>query len=241
MSLNQVLDQFLGGQNNQHNTSGTPAGPPSAIPGGLLGGLAAGGLLGLVAGNKKLRKSAGDLAGGAVALGGAAALGTVAYTAYRKWQGNKAVSNSAKGSDGLPARALPPERFDPSGMLAANGKSFQIVLIEAMIAAAHADGHVDQTEHKAIFDAIDKLPIETGEKAAIFDALRSPADAETIAGYANGIEQSCELYLVSRLAINPDHPLEKRYLEKLSKALALPEGLVDELEQKVAAAEPIAA
>lgn len=241
MSLNQVLDQFLGGQNGQHNTSGAPANLSSAIPGGLLGGLAAGGLLGLVAGNKKLRKSAGNLAGGAATLGGAAALGAVAYTAYRKWQGDKANSDRTKSSDGLPARALPPEGFDPSSKPAANGKSFQIALIEAMIAAAYADGHIDQAEHKAIFDAVDKLPIESGEKAAVFDALRSPADAETIAGYSNAVEQACELYVVSRLAIDPDHPKERDYLEQLSKALDLPDGLVDELEREMAAAEPIAA
>jgi uncharacterized membrane protein YebE (DUF533 family) len=241
MSLNQVLDQFLGGNQRQHNTSGAPADFPGGIPGGLLGGLAAGGLLGLVAGNKKLRKSAGKLAGGAVALGGAAALGTVAYTAYRKWQGDKAGANRLKRSDDLPARVLPPESFDPSSKPSADGKPFQIALIEAMIAAAYADGHIDQAEHKAIFDAVDKLPIEGGEKAAIFDALRNPADAETIAGYSNGVEQACELYLVSRLAIDPDHPQERHYLEQLSKSLAIPEGLVDELEREIAAAKPIAA
>jgi len=241
MSLNKVLDQFLGGHQGQHNTSGAPTNIPGAIPGGLLGGLAAGGLLGLVAGNKKLQKSAGNIAGGAVALGGAAALGAVAYTAYRKWQGHAAGANRLKSTDDLPARVLSPERFDPSSKPAADGKPFQIALIEAMIAAAYADGHIDQAEHKAIFDAVDKIPIEGVEKAAIFDALRNPADAKTIAGYSNGIEQACELYLVSRLAIDPDHPQEKDYLEQLSIALALPDGLVDELEREIAAAKPIAA
>lgn len=241
MSLNQVLDQFLGGHQGQNSISGAPADVPGAIPGGVLGGLAAGGLLGLVAGNKKLRKSVSNLAGGAVVLGGAAALGAVAYTAYRKWQGDNAGGNRITSSDDLPARALPPERFDPSSKPAADGKPFQIALIEAMIAAAYADGHIDQAEHKAIFDTVDKLPVEGVEKAAIFDALRNPADAKKIAGYSNGIEQACELYLVSRIAIDLDHPREKDYLEQLSNELALPNSLVDELEREIAASRPIAA
>jgi len=241
MNLNQVLDQFLGGQSGESGKPGVPANPSGSIPGGLLGGLAAGGLLGLVAGNKKLRKSAAKFTGGAIAVGGAAALGAVAYNAYRKWQ-NNTITTSRPQTAGIPAtHPLAPEEFDPSNNTAADGRPFQIALIEAMIAAAHADGHVDQAEQKAIFQAIGKLPLEAGDKAAIFDALQSPPEPETIAGYANGLEQASELYLVSRLAIEPDHPQEKLYLERLSGALGLPDGLVEELEREMTGARPKAA
>ena len=250
MSLNHVLDQFLGGQsgNQPGNASGNPsgnlglpAGLGNAVPGGLLGGLAAGGLLGVIAGNKKFRKKAGDLAGGAVALGGAAALGAVAYTAYRKWQGNGAGAAKVEQANGMPVQPLPPENFDPSNAVTPTGKPFQIALVEAMIAAAYADGHIDQAENKAIFEAVQKLPLETGEKAVIFDALQNPPDLETIAGYSSGIEQACELYLVSRLAIDPDHPAEKLYMERLAARFGLPSELVEKLEAEVTEAESIAA
>ena len=187
MSLNQVLDQFIGGDgghgghDSQSGNSGLPAGIGNAVPGGLLGGLAAGGLLGMIAGNKKLRKSAGKIAGGAAAIGGAAALGAVAYTAYRKWQGGGTGTAKVEQSNGALVRPLPPESFDPSNTLTPSGKPFQIALVEAMIAAAYADGHIDQAENKAIFEAVAKLPLETGEKAVIFDALQNPPDLETIA------------------------------------------------------------
>lgn len=110
MSMNQLFDQFIGGQagntapgsNAGGNTGGIsgalanamPAGLANKVPGGLAGGvaggLAAGGLLGVLVGNKKMRKKAGKLAGGAVGLGGAAALGALAYSAYQKWQGSGA-------------------------------------------------------------------------------------------------------------------------------------------------------
>ena len=89
MSLNQLFDQFLG--NSQQAQAGDQhAGQQGALSGILpgcvsnqmLGGLAAGSLLGAVVGNKKLRKSATKVAGGAVGLSGAAALGYVAYMCH---------------------------------------------------------------------------------------------------------------------------------------------------------------
>ncbi len=59
--------------------------------------------------------------------------------------------------------------------------------------------------------------------------------------FGGGIEQACELYLVSRLAIDPDHPGERLYLERLASALSLPGDLVEKLEAEVSEAEPLAA
>lgn len=130
MSMNQLFDQFIGG-NTGNTTSGSnvsgnaggisstlanaiPAGLANKVPGGLAGGvaggLAAGGLLGVLVGNKKMRKKAGKLAGGAVGLGGAAALGALAYSAYQKWQGSGAStpgSTLSAISDPQPATAVP--------------------------------------------------------------------------------------------------------------------------------------
>ena len=93
MSLNQLFDQFIGGaqaqDGSQQKTSGGLAALTDNIPGGLVGGLAAGGLLGVLVGNKKVRKTAGKMATGAVGLGGAAILGAVAFNAYKNWQGGK--------------------------------------------------------------------------------------------------------------------------------------------------------
>ncbi|WP_029040818.1 tellurite resistance TerB family protein [Cucumibacter marinus] len=241
MNLNQVLDQFLGGQSAGNGAPDRPAGTVGGIPGGLIGGLAAGGLVGLIAGNKKLRKSAGKVATGAVAVGGAAALGAIAYGAYRRWQGQKGTTLDPQGSGSGHAGLIPPESFDPSSKQARNGKPFQIALIEAMISAAHADGHVDQNEQAKIFGAVGELPLDAADKAAIFEALQNPPDALTIASYANGIEQASELYIVSRTAIDPNHPLEKAHLDKLSRALALPNQLVAEIELEMADAGVVAA
>ena len=103
-----------------------------------------------------------------------------------------------------------------------------------MIAAANADGHMDEKELQAVFGSLNELQLDAGDKALIFDTLRKPPDIDTIAGFADGLEQSTELYLVSRLAIDPDHPAEKTYLKKLSNRLNLPHGLVMQIESQIA-------
>ena len=132
----RLLSQFLG------NTSGASTAPSSSgLP--MVGGLAAGGLLGLVVGNKKMRKMAGKLAGGAVGYGGAAALGALGYRAYQQWQSGRDGSPSAAPAPAAQP-ALPPQGsgFAVGETAAADGGPFELALVKAMIAAANADGHI---------------------------------------------------------------------------------------------------
>lgn len=279
MNMNQIFDQFVGGNSGNvasgANTTGgisntlanaVPTGLANKLPGGLTGGvaggLAAGGLMGLLIGNKKVRKKAGKLAGGAVGLGGAAALGALAYSAYQKWQSGNAqaaVHSQPGGAAPLPNAGVPPvgqvenragshmgnveaaqaqqapspESFNPDTATAADGKPFQLALLKAMIAAANADGHIDADEQKNIFDAVDKVQLGPEEKAFIFDTLRNPPSIETIASLANGLEQASEIYLASVLAIDLDEPSEQAYLDALAEQLALPPGFTAHLEHQI--------
>ena len=69
--------------------------------------------------------------------------------------------------------------------------------------------------------------------AVVIDTLQNPPTIETLASQANGIEQASEIYLASRLAIDPDHPMEQAYLQKLAAELSLPSDLVSHLESQV--------
>ncbi len=258
MNPQKLLDQFLGPQAGAAPGDNAPAAPGGiGLTGttGLAGGLAAGGLLGLLVGNKKARKTVGKLAGGAVGLGGAAALGALAHHAYRKWQDQKAQTPPAAfhggGTNGhavtnAGTASLPPadqERFNPSTITGRDGRPFELALVKAMIAAANADGHICGDERQTIVTHVSALPLEDDEKAFVFDALMSPPTLHEIAGLADGPEQAAELYLASRLAIEPDLPAERAYLDGLARNLALPTELVEALESQAAQAEqsPIAA
>jgi uncharacterized membrane protein YebE (DUF533 family) len=106
----------------------------------------------------------------------------------------------------------------------------------AMIAAANADGHIGPEEQRLIFDKVGALPLDAEDKGFVFDALASPPSLKDIAGLAEGPEQAAELWLASRLAIDPDHPMEQAYLEALASRLSLPSELVAHLEGQVSSA-----
>lgn len=225
-----LLEQFLGADSArslQQASGNAKQRVDAAGGGGFAGGAVAGGILGLLMGNKKMRK----MAGGVLGYGGAAAAGAVAYKAYENWQQGKAVATAPVVTVADVARVDP--RFLPASAPAADGQPFQLALIHAMIGAAKADGHIDAQEQKVLFEQVEKLGLDAESKAFVFDALARPADLAAIAASARGIEQASELYLISRIAIDPDHPAERAYLEALGHRLNLPAELIAHLEHQV--------
>ena len=241
MDPKKLLEQFLGPDAGQ-SASGAVKSAKDNLAGSGLGGLAVGGLLGVLLGNKKARKTIGKMAGGAVGYGGAAALGALAYRAYQNYQTSQPDQTSPSGAPspahGTPALPAPSEEaFHPGNAPARDGRPFELALVKAMIAAANADGHIDADEQRHIFDQVGKLPLDAEDKAFVFDALGSPPSLQDVASLTEGPEQAAALYLASRLAIDPDHPMEKAYLEALASRLSLPVELVTHLEGQVAAVQ----
>ncbi len=200
----------------------------SNIPGGTAGALAGAGLLAVLLGQKSVRKMAGSV----MSVGASAALGALAYRAWQNWNTGQPVAAAPLAT---PADA-PAENSPFLPKADATGQPFALSLIKAMIAAANADGHIGPEEHKQIFDAANRAGFDADAKAFIFDALANPPSVRQIASMASGMEQSAELYLAARLAIDPDHPSEKAFLEALAQAMNLPPQFVAHLEQQVAGA-----
>lgn len=248
MNPQSLLEQFLGPQAAQTAAGAAQSAKNSMAGsglGGVAGGLAAGGLLGVLLGNKKARKKVGKMAGGVVGYGGAAALGALAFKAYQNWQSNQPVPQAPSApatsvpQAGAPAGYLPPpppadSRFNVEAAPAKDGKPFELALVLAMISAANADGHIDSDEQSQIFERVGELPLDAEAKGFVFDALSSPPSLQDIADLAQGTEQAAELYLASRLAIDPDHPMEQAYLEALGSRLGLPGELVEHLNGQAA-------
>ncbi|MBU0725193.1 MAG: tellurite resistance TerB family protein [Alphaproteobacteria bacterium] len=236
MDPTKLLDQFLGGDTKARlqQAGGTAKQKFDSFGGvgGFAGGAAAGGLLGLLLGNKKVRKMAGGVAG----YGGAAALGALAFKAYQNWQQGKQAETAPAATQADIAQTE--TRFLPDATPAGDGQPFQLSLIRAMIGAAKADGHVDAAEQKLLFEQVEQMGLDAEAKGFVFDALGKPVDLAEIAGAAQTQEQAAELYLVSRLAIDPDHPAEKAYLEALAHRLNLPADLVAHLNRQAEAGLP---
>jgi len=229
-----LLDQLLGGQvgNTARNVGQSAKGALDQYSGsgGFVRGAAAGGLLGLLLGGKGI----GKMARGAVGYGGAAALGALALQAYQSYQQNKG-RNPAQG--GAAPVSMTPEQFArlspqalPHAQPAADGSPFQMVLIRAMVGAAKADGHVDAIEQQRLFGEIEKLGLDAEAKGVVFDLLSKPVDLSAITNSVATPEQAAEVYLASRLAIDPDVPAERAYLDALAARLELPPELRRQLD-----------
>ena len=245
INAQSLLDRFLGqGMTAQPPSSQSQAGAPAgqmdlagaarqALGGaGGLGGLAAsgvaGGLLGLLVGGKK--KSMGGL-GGVLSHGGAAMIGALASQAFQGWQKGQAPAQTPVAQP--PQAAQVEQRYLPAAAPAANGQPFELALVRAMIGAAKADGHIDAEEQDRIFARVNEAGLDPESKAFVFDALAAPASVSEIADLATTPEQAAEIYLVSRLAIDPDRPAELAYLQALAHRLKLPDDLVAHLNRQI--------
>jgi uncharacterized membrane protein YebE (DUF533 family) len=193
--------------------------------GGFAGGAAAGGLLGMLLGGGKRR------GGGMLSHGGAAVLGALAHRAWQNYQAGQAPA-TAPAATLQDATAVGP-RFLPGSTPAAGGEAFELALIRAMIGAARADGHIDGAERARIFEQVDKAGLDPEAKAFVFDALEAPVGVSEVAAAAQTPEQASELYLVSRLTVDLDHPAERAYLEALAHRLKLPPALVAHLDRQI--------
>jgi uncharacterized membrane protein YebE (DUF533 family) len=229
-----LLEQLLGGQvagnlqnmGQQAQRNLNQAGGTQAFAGGAL----AGGVLGLLLGNKKVRKKVSKLTGGVLGYGGAAALGALAHRAYQDYSSGKSVQAAGPATSNEVAEVAPADL--PHARPAADGTSFELILIRGMIAAAKADGHVDADEQSRLFGEVERLGLGAEEKAYVFDALSRSDDLHTLAAAPANQEQAAELYLASRLAIDPDQAVERVYLDALAARLKLPSELRAHLDAK---------
>ncbi|MGZ0702649.1 tellurite resistance TerB family protein [Pseudomonas sp. L5B5] len=236
MNTRGLLDQLLkSGQELLQNKAGAA---PQAKPqgdavglgallggktgnlGGLLsgagGGALAAGAMGLLLGNKKARQFGGK----ALAYGGLAALGVLAYKAYGNWQAQQAGAprNEPQTLDRLPAQ---------------QAEQHSQAILKALVAAAKADGHVDERERALIEGEFSRLDNDPQLQRWLHDELNKPLDPADVARAASTPEMAAEMYLASLLLVDEQHFMEKAYLEELARQLQLAPGLKAELEQQV--------
>lgn len=176
-----------------------------------------------------------NLTGSALKLGGAAAVAGLAYTAYQNYKGGKDAPSDGGSST---QEVLPPPSGSEFEIEAApqGADEFASILVKAMIAAARADGHIDDDERTRIADKLSMAGLEDDAQAFIRAELAKPVDMDQLANAAQTEAQRVELYTASRLAIEPNTRAERGYLDMLAGRLGLDDGLVDHIEATIAGA-----
>ena len=177
-------------------------------------GAIGGGLIGMLMGSKKSKKMAKKMGSGALKVGGAAALGALAYKVYNDWQSKQ----DAQGVN---------ETFDPD-----DNKHAKLIL-KAMIGAAKADGHVDEEEMARIEQALTEMGADDRVRQLVHQELHKPLDPAEIARLATSPQQASEIYLASLIVADEQNFMEKAYLQELAKQLNLAPEVTHQLEAQL--------
>lgn len=221
MNTKGLLDQLLASGQSLLNPQAGAAraagqGSSNFLTSDFSKGALAGGALGLLLGNKGLHK----LGGGALKYGSAAALGALAYRAYSEWQQqNRATA---------PQEA--PRTLDRLPAIEAEQHSRGV--LQALVAAAKADGHIDERERGLIQQELARLADDAQTRDWLQSEIAKPLDPAEVARAATTPELAAEMYLASLLAADRQSFMEKTYLEELARQLRLPASLKQTLERQ---------
>lgn len=214
MKTQGFLDQLL--KTAQQSVGDLTGG--KGIGGDFGKGALAGGALGLLLGNRRVRKM-----GGKVAMyGGLAAVGALAYKAYGDWKQQQGGAGAASAA---------PQTFD--ALPPAEIESHSQAILKALIAAAKADGHVDDRERQVIEGEFSRLDAAPEVRQWLQAELQKPLDPAEVARAATSPEMASEMYLASLLAVDEQNFMERAYLDELARQLKLDEGLKARLEQQM--------
>jgi len=188
-------------------------------------GAAVGGALGLLLGNKS--RKLGGMGSTAIKYGSVAALGYAAWKIYEQHQRNQQQQQQQQPA--VPA-AAPAANPWQSALPAPEQELHSRLMLKAMIAAAKADGHVDDRERGLIEAELQRQHAEPAERAWLEQELRRPLDPAEVAAAVTAPEQAAEVYLASVLVADETSFMERAYLDELARQLKLPEALKRDLE-----------
>jgi len=220
------VDKILGQILTAGQAIGQNAGKGESFAGGLLLGGLGGAMMG-----KGVKKMAGTV----LQLGGAAAVAGLAYTAYQRYRAGQGTPIAAPaGQDSIvdmtPLRQA--EFLPPPGDTRAT-ETLSLKLIRAMIAAAKADGQIDNAETEKIFGQIDMLGLNDEERGFLLAEINKPLAAREVAASASTLEEAAEIYAVSVMAVNPKGLAERLYLGELSRQMKLEPALAQTIHDRV--------
>ncbi len=209
--------------------------PGSGASGGGLGGLLGGLLKGTSTGNASTGGGLGGLLGGLGGmLGGGsssagraggmnyaalASLGMAAYQAYQAWQRQQA--------------SAPQQSFQTVDQLegpAAEAHSHAV--LRALIAAAKADGRIDEKEQQMISTELGRHTDDPQLQQWLDAEVAKPLDAADFAEFAGDPAVAAEVYLASVLLVDDQQDAERNYLDDLAGQLQLDPQLQVQLERQ---------
>jgi uncharacterized membrane protein YebE (DUF533 family) len=216
-----VLGKVTGGQSAEdllEKLRGLVRDNPMAATGAAAG--AGGAILGTRAGRA--------VASSAIKIGALALIGGLAYKAFQNYQAGKPLVSGVTEAEAAPQGS----GFEPAAVTNESAALY----IRAMIAAAAADGRIDNAEQAKITGALKQAGADAEAEEFIANELNNPATAEDLAGAVTTPEEAVQLYTAARLAIEPDSGAEKQFLGGLAAALGIDNKLAAHIDAQTRSA-----
>ena len=206
--IQDILSSLMGaGQTVKNRVGGDnlAAGGIGALLGALMGGSSS--------------TTANSLGGGMMGL-----LGMMAYKALKNSMGGASASSSIQSqSQTMQSYVQPTPQQQNSDA--------EIILL-AMIDAAKADGQVDSDELGKIMNTMKSSGIGQEGMNYVIQKLQGPMETAKIISAVRGRpELAAQVYSASLMSIEVDTEAERKYLDKLAKAMGLTPEVVRNIEQ----------
>ena len=184
----------------------------------MAAGTAAAGLGGVMLGTHTGRAMAASVA----KIGALALIGGLAYKAFQNYQGGRPLVTAGTSLEAAPAGS----GFEPAAVT----NEAATLYIRAMIAAAAADGRIDDAEQARIVGSLKNAGLDDGAEEFLANELNNPATVEDLAGSISTPEEAIQLYTAARIAIDPDVRGEQQFLASLATALGIDAKLAQHIE-----------
>ena len=184
--------------------------------------LLGGGAMGMLVGSKRGR----SMGGKALKYGAIAGVGMLAWKAWQSSQAGKTGDTQQNTAQ----NASEGERVEVLSGEIQERRSLE--LLQAMIMAARADGHIDEQEQALITEQIDALGADQEMHNWVEQQLKAPLDAQALAREADSPQAAREMYLISVAVTDDQNPMERAWLDQLASALNLPKEMTVALERQ---------
>lgn len=211
-----LVSQFTGGKGQSQGQSKGGGVDMSSLLGG--------GALGMLLGSRRGRRMGGSV----LKYGAIAGVGVLAYKA---WQ-NRNNDQPAQQAEPMASQGQPMEQLQGAAQ-----EQRSMALLQAVILAARADGHIDDQERSLITEQINQLGADDEMNRWVEQQLQAPLDAQALAKQADSPQAAREMYLISVAVIDEQNAMERAWLDQLGASLGLEKELCAELERQAQEAE----
>ena len=216
--------------------------------GGGRGALGSAAMLGMLGGGRRR------------GLGGKAGMAGLAYMAYQAYQSKQARgaesdpnSNEARSTGGIggmigdlasrlgmPGAAQSDKgstHDSPAPEAEQEAEEFSdekaLLLIRAMITAAHSDGSVSKDERAHIMQQINAAGADEEDRRMVEREIEHPKSLDELLPQVRLHDMAQEFYLASRAAMDRESDAQRAYLSTLRQRLKLTDSEIEEIEQFV--------